>query len=221
MVFADIRNPIAFQKIFSKNTLPEILLSALNSILHLPEGKQIISVNLIEIPNSIEENQKEWTINFKVEDQKKHIYLVELQFNFEKGIEKSILYSAAKTYASQILTSKDINKLEQVVFLGICDYTIFEGNDYYTKHLLLNTSTWKQDLKDFEFILVELPKYNLELEELVEHKDHWIYFLKNSTSLDKIPSGVDQGLKTAYEILDLNKWSSEERQSYDKWKKKS
>ena len=51
MVFMDPTTDIAFKKLFANKEKPEILISFLNSILELPEGRKIVSIILNDPDN--------------------------------------------------------------------------------------------------------------------------------------------------------------------------
>ena len=46
MKFVDVKNDVAFRKIFGNTNKTEIIISFLNAILNLPEGKKIIQVTI-------------------------------------------------------------------------------------------------------------------------------------------------------------------------------
>lgn len=53
---------------------------------------------------------------------------------------------------------------KKVYFIGILNFNIFENKNYISRHLITNQETNTQDLKDFEFSFIELPKFTKELE---------------------------------------------------------
>jgi hypothetical protein len=64
---------------------------------------------------------------------------------------------------------------------------MFDNKNFISRHLILNLETKQQDIKDFEFTFIELPKFKKTLEELDSVLDKWIYFLNNAEDLDIIP----------------------------------
>ncbi|MBF0343450.1 MAG: PD-(D/E)XK nuclease family transposase [Nitrospirae bacterium] len=77
--------------------------------------------------------------------------IVEIQIQKKFGFEKRVLYYTSKAYVAQLEKGDYYPKLNQVIYVGIVDFGIFEGNDYLTRHLILNAATLKQELKDLEF----------------------------------------------------------------------
>jgi len=217
MKFVDIKNDIAFRKIFGNENKKEILISFLNAVLELPVGKKIIKIE-IKNPYQLPEikDLKSSILDVKVTDERNIWYIIEMQVEEPDGFDKRVQYYTAKQYASQIEVGEDYPKLKQVIFIGILNFNFFEGNDYLTRHLITNQKTGKQELTDLEFNFIELPKFRedeLKIETLIEK---WIYFIKNAPNLNVIPENVtDEGLKQAYVDADKHNWTKEELLSYD------
>ena len=217
MRFVDIKNDVAFRKIFGNEKKKEIIISFLNAILNLKKGKRIISAK-IENPFKLPEIKglKSTLLDVRVTDERDVSYIVEMQVEEPDGFDKRVQYYTAKQYSSQIEIGDDYPKLNQVIFIGILDFDFFEGDKYVSRHLIINTNTGKQDLKDLEFNFIELKKFNKTIEELVTSEDKWIFFLKNVKNLDVIPENIDdEGLKHAYEDAEKHSWTKDELMAYD------
>jgi len=217
MKFVDIKNDIAFRKIFGNENKKEILISFLNAVLELPVGKKIKKIE-IKNPYQLPEikDLKSSILDVKVTDERNIWYIVEMQVEEPDGFDKRVQYYTAKQYASQIEVGEDYPKLKQVIFIGILNFNFFEGNDYLTRHLITNQKNGKQELSDLEFNFIELPKFRedeLKIETLIEK---WIYFIKKAPNLAVIPENVDdKGLKQAYVDADKHNWTKEELLAYD------
>jgi len=219
MRFADPKSDIAFKKIFGNEGRKEILISFLNAVLDLPEGRRVLDVEILN-PYQAPRIQglRETTLDVRAKDQRGVQYIVEMQVQKRTGFEKRVLFYSAKAYSGQVLRGEDYPRLNQVIFIGICDFSFFEGDDYLTRHLILNTSTLKQELTDLEFNFIELPKFNKAEGELAGVIEQWAFFLKNAPNLDLVPASVkDQGLKAAYETANTFQWTKDELDVYDYW----
>ncbi len=217
MKFVDIKNDIAFRKIFGNENKKEILISFLNAVLELPKGKKI---KRIEIKNPYQlpeiKDLKSSILDVKVTDERDIWYIVEMQVEEPDGFDKRVQYYTSKQYASQIEVGEDYPKLKQVIFIGILNFNFFEGVDYLTRHLIINKKTGKQELSDLEFNFIELPKFDEEKIKIKTLIEKWIYFIKKASNLNVIPENVkDIGLKHAYEDADKHNWSKEELLAYD------
>ena len=155
-------------------------------------------------------------IDVNVKDQSGTTYIVEMQLSEVVSFDKRIQYYVSKEYSSQIEKGDDYSKLTPVVLVGILEFEYFEGNNYLTRHLILNMETKKNELKDINFNFIELPKFKKDLKECKTLTDKWIYFIKNAENLDVIPPDVtDEGLKEAYTESDKHNWTKDELDSYD------
>lgn len=217
MKFVDIKNDIAFRKIFGNENKKEILISFLNAVLELPEGKRI---NRTEIKNPFQlpeiQGLKSSILDVRVMDERGISYIVEMQVEEPDGFDKRVQFYTSKQYSSQIDIGEDYPKLNQVIFIGILNFDFFEGNDYLTNHQIINTKTGLQELKDIEFNFIELLKFNKGLNEIETLIEKWVYFIKKSPNLDVIPENItDEGLKQAYEDAEKHNWTKEELMAYD------
>ena len=219
MRFADPKSDIAFKKIFGNENRREILISFINAILSLPEGRRILDVEILnpyQVPRI--EGLKETTLDVRARDQRNIQYIVEMQVQKRTGFEKRVLYYSAKAYSNQIQMADNYPALNQVIFIGICDFEIFKGKDYLTRHLILNQATLQQEIRDLEFNFIEIPKFRRKKEELKGIIEEWVYFLKHAPNLEIIPTGIsDEGLKGAYEVAGMHLWSRKELELYDYW----
>ena len=217
MKFVDIKNDIAFRKIFGNENKKEILISFLNAVLELPKGRKIKKIE-IKNPYQLPEikDLKSSILDIKVTDERNIWYIVEMQVEEPDGFDKRVQYYTAKQYSSQIEVGEDYPKLKQVIFIGILNFNFFDGNDYLTKHLITNKKTGKQELSDMEYNFIELPKFDEEKIKIRSLIEKWIYFIKKAPNLDVIPENInDEGLKQAYQDADKHNWTKEELLAYD------
>jgi len=130
---------------------------------------------------------------------------------------KRSLYYTSKAYIEQLPKTKNYSVLKKVYFIGILNFNIFENQSYISRHLIINQETNTQDLKDFEFSFIELPKFNKELEELESMLDKWIYFIKNASDLTVIPTQYEnlEDFKEAFTIATQTTWDIKELEVYE------
>jgi predicted transposase/invertase (TIGR01784 family) len=217
MQFADIKNDIAFRKIFGNETRTEILISFLNAILKLEGSKQIVWVEILnpyQLPRMA--GSKTTILDVRAKDQAGNFYIVEMQVTDRAGLDKRIVYYGAKSYASQLDAGENYYQLKPVIFIGILDFEYMQNPHYLSRHLILDADTSEHKLKDLEFTFIELPKFGKTEAQLTTLTDKWIYFIKNAEALDLIPASVnDDGLKSAYEEADKHLWTKEELEEYE------
>jgi len=218
MKFADPKNDIAFKKIFGDENKTEVLISFLNSILDFKNTKQIKSLTIVnpyQVPKI--EDLKNTILDIKAINKDDEEFIVEMQVEKDKNFAKRSLYYTSKSYVNQLDKAEKYPTLKKVYFIGILDFAIFETKGYISRHLILDTKTLKQELKDFEFNFIELKKFTLSLQECNTLAKKWIYFIKNAESLKLIPKEYEniEEFKTAFETAKIYNWDKDELEVYD------
>jgi predicted transposase/invertase (TIGR01784 family) len=216
MQFVDIKNDIAFRKIFGNEKKKVILISFLNAVMQLDGENRIVDItvaNPYQLP--ILPNYKASIIDVRAKDSKGNTFIIEMQVADVAGMDKRLLYYTSKEYSQQIESGERYTELNPVIFIGIFDFDFSQGN-YLSHHAICNIKTGERIIKDMDFYFIELPKFNKQLHELDNVTDKWIYFIKEVENLDVIPDNIeDNGLKEAYLDANKNTWSIEELRAYD------
>ncbi len=217
MKFVDIKNDIAFRKIFGNDKKKEILISFLNAILHLESDKRIAFItiaNPFQMP--ILPTMKTSIIDVKATDFKGNTFIIEMQVADIIGMDKRLLYYTSKEYSQQIVSGDKYTELNPVIFIGIFDFSFTEGEAYFSHHAICNVETKVRVIRDMDFYFIELPKFKKRAENLDNITDKWIYFIKEAENLNVIPDNVDdEGLKEAYADANQNTWSQAELDAYN------
>jgi len=217
MQFADVKNDIAFRKIFGNENRKEILISFLNAVLKLEGTKQIAWIEILnpyQLPRMA--GSKSTILDVRAKDKAGNSYIVEMQVTDKKGLDKRITFYSARGYASQLDASENYYKLKPVIFIGILNFEYMQSPNYLSRHLILDTETYEHKLKDLEFSFIELPKFKKTEQELTTLIEKWVFFIKNAENLNVIPASVnDEGLKSAYQEADRHQWTKEELEEYE------
>ncbi len=217
MEFADVKNDIAFRKIFGNENRKETLISFLNAVLAFKGKQKIVEVEIMnpyQLPKL--RGGKVSIIDVKATDQAGRHYIVEMQVGELDGFAKRVLYYFSKSYSEQIKRGDFYRQLKPVIFIGILDYRFSINAECISRHQIRDVETHEHLLKDVEFNFIELPKFNKALHELETLTEKWIYFIKNAENLDIIPDNIDdEGLKSAYQEANKHTWTAEELEAYD------
>jgi predicted transposase/invertase (TIGR01784 family) len=217
MQFVDIKNDIAFRKIFGNEKKTVILISFLNAVLRL-EGDRRIKAITIENPFQLPIllNMKASIIDVKAKDYLGNTFIIEMQVADVAGMDKRLLYYTSKEYSQQIVSGEQYTDLNPVIFIGIFDFNFTEGVDYYSHHAICNVKTQERIIKDMDFYFIELPKFQKEAKNLDNITDKWIYFIKEAENLKVVPENLnDEGLTEAYADANKNSWTLEALNAYD------
>jgi predicted transposase/invertase (TIGR01784 family) len=215
--FIDIKNDIAFRKIFGNENRKEVLISFLNAVLLLKENNRIVDVDILT-PYQLPEIKggKVTIVDVKARDQNNKTYIVEMQVAEVDGFDKRVLYYASKSYSSQIQGADEYEKLNPIYFIGILDFVVTQNQSYLNRHRIIDSETGENYLKDIEFNFIELPKFTKKETELETIVDQWVYFIKNAKNLEVIPENLkDEGLRFAYQDADKHNWTQAELEAYD------
>lgn len=216
MKFVDVKNDVAFRKIFGNENKKVILISFLNAVLGL-EGqsrvKEVTLLNPFQLPRIA--GEKSSIIDVRATDEKGATFIVEMQVAEPAGFDKRVLYYTSKDYAAQINSGEDYPLLRPVYFIGVLNFNYFSGKNYLSSHLIIDEETGECNFKDLKFRFIELKKFNKEVNELKNIIDKWTFFIKNADELEVIPNNVDdEGLREAYEEAAQHNWSKEAYDAY-------
>jgi len=217
MKFVDVKNNIAFRKIFGNENRKETLISFLNAVLDFHGDQRISQVSILnpyQLPKL--KGGKVTIIDVKATDQAGRTYIVEMQIGDIDGFEKRVLFYSSKSYSDQIKRADFYRKLRPVIFVGILDFEHTQNKNYISRSQVRDIETGEQTIKDMEFTFIELPKFTKELADLKTLIEKWVYFIKNAESLEVVPENInDEGLKSAYEEANIQTWTQEELDAYE------
>jgi len=212
MNFLDVKTDFAFKKVFGSDESKDILISFLNAV-DLFDGKQkIVSLTIVDPYNiPMLKGMKDTFVDVKaVLDDGSHV-IIEMQVLNTEGLEKRILYNAAKKYASQLKKGDDYSLLNPVIALTITDFELFDDlPDMISRFKLIEKKELIEYMDDIELIFIELPKFTKTEAALDGVLDKWIYFIKNAGRLDYVPKNLDAELQHAFKIANEANFSEEE-----------
>ena len=220
MRFIDPKIDFAFKKIFGSSDSKDILINFLNAILY--EGQPLIED--LEIIDSQPENPtlgtQETRLDVKATINGDRIALVEIQLINVPSFGNRVLYNAAKSYSQQ-LTGKDrYERLKTVISLKIADFEMFENQPEFMSRFVFQEKEQQFECPDteIELVFIELPKFSKELAALETTADQWIYFLKNTSTLETVPetlSAVPE-IQKAFRIAREDNFTQEELKELQK-----
>ncbi|MFZ4545313.1 MAG: Rpn family recombination-promoting nuclease/putative transposase [Saprospiraceae bacterium] len=217
MQFVDIKNDVAFRKIFGNENKKIILISFLNAVMKLENDDIILDIDyLVTHQLPIIKNLKASILDIRARDKRGKSHIIEMQLTEKEGLDKRLLYYACKEYAQQIETGEQYTALKPVIFIGIFDFKFTKGDKYISHHVVCDIDNGERKLKDMDFYFIELPKFNKQITELEDIRDKWLFFLKEVKNLQVIPDNLDdEGLIAAYHDSYKHMWTKDELYAYD------
>ncbi|MEG3958996.1 Rpn family recombination-promoting nuclease/putative transposase [Microcoleus sp. herbarium2] len=220
MRFIDPKIDFAFKKIFGSSDSKDILINFLNAILY--EGQSLIED--LEIIDSQPENPtlgtQETRLDVKATINGDRIALVEIQLINVPSFGNRVLYNAAKSYSQQ-LTGKDrYERLKTVISLKIADFEMFENQPEFMSRFVFQEKEQQFECPDtaIELVFIELPKFSKELAALETTADQWIYFIKNTSTLETVPETLSAvaEIQKAFRIAREDNFTQEELKELQK-----
>jgi len=119
--FLDVKNDIAFRRIFGTEKNKDILIHFLNDILGYAgfrKIKKLEFLSTIQVPDTADKKQS--IVDVLCRDQDCVRTIVEMQVAKTEGFEKRALYYAAKTYTNQAKRGGEYQNLKGIVVIMIC-----------------------------------------------------------------------------------------------------
>jgi predicted transposase/invertase (TIGR01784 family) len=218
--YLDPKNDLAFKKIFGQERHKRIPIAFLNAVFNLQGKDEIVELEFLNTVQPPEiEARKESIVDVLVKDQRGAKYIVEMQVAKIAGFEKRAQYYAAKTYCAHFNAGDIYENLRRVIFLAITSYEVFPDKKHYkSDHEILDRETHENNLKDFSFTFVELPKFNKTADELETLEDKWYYFLKHAEESSNIESilAENPAIREAYTVLERTRWNESELYEYER-----
>ena len=213
---------MVFKRLFGDKKHTERTKSFLNAVLERKPGSLITDVTIEDVSNipPLVEDKKSF-VDLKCRDEKGIEYIVEMQSAKQAYFLKRATYYTSFDIVDQVNRHRDYEFITPVIFIGVLDFEVFQDKDIshpLTHHLLKETITNKQIMRDVEFHFIELKKFKKSLEELETDTDRWIYFIKEADALNAIPKEFDDNdmFAKAFNILEESAWTREERIAYMK-----
>lgn len=204
MKFINPKIDFAFKKIFGTIENKDILIDFLNAILY--EAQPVIQdLDIIHPQEKVATlGVTDTYLDIKAKIKGDKIALIELQLLHLSSFGNRFLYNGGKTYSRELTTEERHERLKTVISLKIADFEMFANQTDIISRFVFKQKEQKIDEPDteIELVFVELPKFNKEWSELTTASDQWIYFIKNSSLLDKLPEHINKESKI-YKAFEL------------------
>ncbi|NEQ39697.1 MAG: Rpn family recombination-promoting nuclease/putative transposase [Okeania sp. SIO3I5] len=208
MRFISPKTDYAFKKIFGSDQSEDILISFLNAIIYKGKNK-IKSLTILNPYNPRQvETLKDSYLDVRAVLNDNSQVIIEMQVASVTAFDKRVVYNLAKTYSTQLGPRQGYRHLKPVIAVTITDFEMFtKTKDVVNRFSFLHEKKhFKYTAAEMQLVFVELPKFNKSLDELKTLVDKWIYFIKETDSLDVIPeslgevSAIEKALNIANEI---------------------
>ena len=216
--YLDPKADVTFKKVFGEHK--NLVISLLNALLPLDEGKQVESIEYLP-PELVPETPlgKNTIVDVRCEETGGRKFIVEMQMEWRANFKQRVLLNASKAYVKQLPRGNEYNLLQPVYSLNLVN-EIFEPDmeEYYHYYRLVHYLHSDKVLEGLHLVLVELPKFKAK--NLTEKKMQvlWLRFL---TEIGEATKEAPQDLvdnphvNEALEIVEESALSDAERALYD------
>ena len=193
MRFLDVKTDFAFKRVFGAEESKPILIDFLNAILGY-EGEYAVAELEILDPYLAPKitGMKDTFVDVRARLANGKNVIIEMQVLNVEGFEKRILYNAAKEYSGQLAKGEAYKGLNPVIALTFTNFSMFDFDKYHSVFRLLETTTLTEYSGELELVFVELPKFNVALDDLKTVQEKWIYFVQNAGDMSCIPENFRQ-----------------------------
>ena len=219
MKYLDPKNDLIFKKVFGQH--PDILRSFLNSMLPLPEGREIVELEYLS-PEMIPETflEKFTSVDVRCIDNFGRQFLVEMQMNWTTAFKQRVLFNASKAYVTQSHKGSEFKSLKPVYALNLINENYLpQSPDYYHHYAVVHLQDNNERLHGLEFVFIELEKFKAQNVTEKKLQVLWLRFLTeiNERTAQIAPELLEQPeIQKAIESLMEASLSKEEMLLYEK-----
>lgn len=210
-----------FKRLFGEEPNKDLLLDFLNELLKDEQGT-ITELTYLKNENlgTTELNRKA-IFDLYCTNEKGERFIVELQKTKQKFFKDRTIYYSTFPIQEQAKKGSEWDfGLEKVYAIAILDFEFDDDKKYPNKF------RYDVKLKELEidevfsdklnFIYLEMPKFDKEVDELETRFDKWLYLIKNLHKLDRIPEKLKEKIfLKLFETAEIAKFSQQEYQDYE------
>ncbi len=210
-----------FKKLFGEEPNKNLLLDFLNELLKEEQGTitELTYLKNEHLGNT--ETNRKAIFDLYCTNERGEKFIVELQKTKQKFFKDRTLYYSTFPIQEQAKKGSVWDfKLEKIYTIAILDFEFDEDKDYPNKFRydvkLKDIETNKVFSDKLNFIYLEMPKFNKNLDSLETRFEKWLFVLKNLNRLERIPEKLQEKIfLQLFETAEIAKFSKEEYQNYE------
>ena len=214
-VFLNPLTDFGFKKLFGEEPHKDLLISFLNSL--LPDHHQIhdLSYTKHEYQGTSAADRKA-IFDLSCITSKGERFVVELQRVKQVYFKDRSIYYSTFPIQEQALRGEWNYKLSVVYTIGILDFLIDDEEDKVFYHVQLKDQHNKLFYDKLNFIYLVLPRFTLDLDQLITLQDKWLYVFRHLHQLDKIPPQLKEAVfRRLFKIAKIAQLPATERLGYE------
>ncbi|MDR0688213.1 MAG: Rpn family recombination-promoting nuclease/putative transposase [Prevotellaceae bacterium] len=218
--YLDPKNDLVFKRIFGGH--PKLLISFLNALMPLEEGRKIVSLEYLS-PEMVPENplRKFSIVDVRCKDNYGRQFIVEMQMEWSSAFPNRMLYNASKVYSDQLQRKALYGTLQPVYGLGILN-EVFDRKtgEFYHRYQMSNRQNTNEVINGIELVLVELPKFKPDRWVDRRMAVLWLRFLREVyDSCTQVPQDLqeDEAVGSAVTMCEVGAYTEEELAVYERY----
>ena len=190
--YLDPKADLTFKKVFGEHK--ELLISFLNALLPLPEGKEIVELEYLPsemVP--VNPDKKDTIVDVRCKDKDGRQFLVEMQMYWTDAFRQRVLLNTCKAYSLPADRGEKYSELKPVYTLSLVNDIAFPElpDDFYHCYMMTHSKYKEYTIDDIEMIFVELPKFK---PNTVLDKKMAVLWLRFLTEINEHTREVDKEL---------------------------
>ena len=231
--YLDSKADLTFKLIFEHE---DLLISLLNALLPLDEGKQIEHLEYLPA-ELVPENpgKKGGTQNFRVFWEGDHSvvdvrchetggreFIVEMQLNWNNEFRQRVILNAAKAVVKQLEAGEKYKLIQPVYSLNLINDTGFDSDpdEFYHDYAIVDVAHTDRRIEGLRFIFIELPKFKPKSIAQRKMAVLWLRFLTEiNTKTEEAPAELLENPDTAkaLKILERSAYTEGQLIAYDRF----
>ena len=210
---------LTFKKVFGEHE--DLVMSLLNALLPLDEGKRIEQVKFLT-SELVPENpgKKNSIVDVRCMETGGRHFIVEMQMNWNNEFQQRVILNASKAVVKQLGTSEDYSLLQPVYALNLINDVGFDAgpDEFYHDYAIVNVEHSDRIIEGLRFIFVELPKFK---PQTIKEKKMMVLWLRFLTEIDRnteeAPAELLENPETAkaLQILEKSAYNEDELRAYE------
>ena len=213
--FLNPMTDFGFKKLFGEEESKPLLKHFLYDLLELPAP--IVELTFLpteQLPRTPQERRSIFDIYCI--DEKGQRFIVEMQKAQQLYFQDRALYYSTFPINQQAQQGDWNYQLNAVYCVGILNFIFYNDDRFFRRIQLMDCETHDVFSEKLTFVYVELPKFNVTLEQLKKSKEKWVYFLKHAAELRQVPDSFnDEPFALAFHLAELAQLSEAEIHYYE------
>lgn len=218
--YLDPKADLTFKLIFEHE---DLLISLLNALLPLDEGKQIEHVEYLSA-ELVPENpgKKDSVVDVRCHETGGREFIVEMQLNWNNEFRHRVILNAAKAVVKQLKPGEEYKLIQPVYSLNLINDTGFESapDEFYHDYAIVDVAHNDRIIEGLRFVFIELPKFKPKTIQEKKMAVLWLRFLTeiNARTVEA-PAELLENPATAkaLKILEKSAYSEGQLIAYDRF----